>query len=69
MEQGGCRITTIGKQRKVSAVLRIAVAEGNFCMKMRRLKRRKGDWFGKQFEGVRCGKQKVEWKVSWRVGR
>ena len=29
MEQEGCRTTTIGKHQKVSAVLRIAVDEGN----------------------------------------
>ena len=27
-------------------------------MRMRRLKRRKGEPFGKQFEGVHCGKAK-----------
>ena len=62
MEQEGCRTTTIWKQWKVSAVLRIAVAEGN-SVRMRRLKKRKGELFGKEFEGVHWGKQKVVRKM------
>ena len=38
-------------------------------MRMRRLKRRKGEPFGKQFEGVHWEKQKVVRKVRWRVGQ
>ena len=38
-------------------------------MRMRRLEKRKGEPFGKQFEGVHWEKRKVVRKMGWRVGR